>query len=260
VTESATPTENVPQEPLAVVVNGWPVTLAEYQAELSLFQSAGTELATDEDSSQIVLDELIDQALLAQAAQVNGFSVDEASLQARIDQLALELGSMDALQAWWQEHGFNEATFRQALKRNIAAAWMRDQIASQVPLETEQIHARQILLYNSEEAASVLSQLKNGADFTTLAFQYDPTAGGDIGWFPRGYLLHPEVEEAAFNLLPDQFSDVIETYVGYHIIQVIERDPTHPLEASARLVLQEKAVLDWVAEQRDQATIEILIP
>ena len=34
----------------------------------------------------------------------------------------------------------------------------------------------------------------------------------------------------------------------------------HPLSGEARLILQEKAVADWLAAHRDQAAIEITLP
>ena len=73
--------------------------------------------------------------------------------------------------------------------------------------------------------------LEAGADFTELAYEYDPLTGGDLGWFPAGYLLQPDVETAAFSLQPGQYSGIIQTSYGYHIVYVIERDSNHPLSA-----------------------------
>ena len=84
--------------------------------------------------------------------------------------------------------------------------------------------------------------------------------GGDLGWFPRGYLPDKKLEEAAFSLQPDQFSAVIESPAGFHILQVLERDPQHPLSPDARLALQTQAVVDWLAQRRTQSQIEILLP
>ena len=76
--------------PLAVKVNGLEISQVEYQSELAMYQAAkGTELAPED--KQRVLDDLIDQALLAQAAQENGFTVDEAMLQERIKRLTRQL-------------------------------------------------------------------------------------------------------------------------------------------------------------------------
>ena len=80
---------------------------------------AGTELATD--GGQIVLDELVGQMLLAQSARAQGFVVDDAALQARLDVLSTQLGGTGALQEWMSAHGYTEADFRagaQALGRS----------------------------------------------------------------------------------------------------------------------------------------------
>ena len=94
-----------------------------------MYQAAkGTELAPED--KQRVLDDLIDQALLAQAAQEKGFTVDEAMLQERIKRLASDLGGDQALQTWLTTYHYDEQSFQRALARSIGAAWMRDQIAA----------------------------------------------------------------------------------------------------------------------------------
>jgi len=103
--------------PLAARVNGWEISLAEYQAELLMYQSAsGTNLATQDE--QRVLNELIDQALLAQAALDNGFSMDATMLKERMDQITTQIsqqgsvtGSM-TLPAWINAHGYTEESFQ----------------------------------------------------------------------------------------------------------------------------------------------------
>jgi len=244
---------------MAALVNGERITLEEFQAELSRYQaSVGTELATEDQKR--VLDDLVDQLLLAQAARDAGYTVDEQVLQQRYDGLVAQLGSEQALKDWMASNGYNDASFRRSLARSMAAAWMRDQIAAGVPQAVEQVHARQILLYNSAEADSVLAQLRDGADFGELATQYDPAASGDLGWFPPGYLLDAKLDEAVSSLQPGEFSAVIQTVAGYHILQVLERDPQRPLEPVARQALQLHALQDWLAERHSQSQIQILLP
>jgi peptidyl-prolyl cis-trans isomerase C len=136
---------------------------------------------------------------------------------------------------------------------------MRDKIISNVPSTAEQVHVQQILLYNQDTAQNFLAQLNGGADFNELAFKADPLTRGELGWVPRGYLLNLQIEEAAFNLGVDQFSDVIATNVGFHIVRVLARDPNRPLSPDALLALQELALRKWVAEQRSQANV-VLAP
>jgi parvulin-like peptidyl-prolyl isomerase len=269
---TATPTPALPTQtpvpptptppPLAATVNGEWITEQEFLAEVDRYRAAqqelGNEASTDE-ASQIVLDDMISQVLLAQAARDEGFEITEADLESRIEALASETGGMDALTAWQSEHGYTDESFQSALKRAAEAAWMRDKIITEVPDTAEQVHAQQILLYNEETARKVADQLSAGAQFTDLAMLYDPNTGGELGWFPRGYLLEPELEEAAFSLEPGQYSDVIETEVGYHIVLVVERDPQHQLSPDAYLVMQEKALGDWLAQSRAGSEI-VLAP
>ena len=91
----------------------------------------------------------------------------------------------DALATWESAHGYTDADFRSALRRQIAAAWMRDRITASVPATAEQVHVKQILLYNASDAQQVLANLQAGTAFDDLAAQYDPVTKGDLGWFPR---------------------------------------------------------------------------
>lgn len=256
---SAIPSEAPTDEPLAARVNGQGITLAEFETELALYQLASGLEPTEEDR-QRVLDSLIDQALLVQSAQEQGYTLDEPALQSRLETLETTLGGEAALAQWIDDHGFSSEAFQESLSKASAAAWMRDQVAAGVPREAEQVHARQILVYDQAEAEDILVQLQAGNDFGNLANQYDPITGGDLGWFPRGYLPSQDLEEAAFALQPGDFSQVVQTLAGFHILQVTERDPLHPLAPDALLVLQTLAVQDWLAAQRKQSEIQILLP
>lgn len=77
------------------------------------------------------------------------------------------------------------------------------------------------------EANDLIQELKNGADFATLAKEVsaDPGSGangGDLGWFTPGAMVKP-FEEAAFTAEIGQIVGPVESKFGYHIIQVQER-------------------------------------
>ncbi len=246
--------------PLAATVNGEYITLAEFQAELSRYKSTQQALGktvSDQDAGKTVLEDLIAQVLLAQAAEKAGFTLTEADLGSRVDALASQSGGADALATWESDHGYTDESFRLALKRAAEAAWMRDKIIAEVPPTADQVHLQQILTYNETDANQALDQLNGGADFATLAAQYDPVTHGELGWVPKGYLLDPKIEAAAFSLEVGKYSDVIATPAGFHIIKALERDPRHPLSPDALLVVQEQAVQAWLAQQRAQAQVTI---
>lgn len=101
--------------------------------------------------------------------------------------------------------------------------------------------------------------VKDGSRFGEQALKHSecPTAmnGGLLGKVPRGKL-YPEVETAAFALLPGEVSDIVESPIGFHVVlcdaieagsdvplaEVAERVRDHLL--SARRAAAQKA---WVA-------------
>ena len=261
-----TPTPTLPPTPttlpLAVRVNGEGILLSDYQAELARLQQAQTELAqvtTPEEQRDRIINNYVDQLLLAQAAAQNGFTLDDATLQARLDKLATDTGGADKLSAWQAANGYTADSFKAALRLDITASWQRDQIINTVPTTAEQIHAAQILVQDEANAQDALQKLKDGTKFAELALVYDPTMGGDLGWFAAGTLTQPEVDAAAFALQIGEYSDVIKSALGYHIIYVIDRDPQHPLSVDGRRILQEAALAKWLEAARTASSIEILV-
>lgn len=255
-----TPPPTATSVPAAATVNGEAVPLADFEAELERYKTAQAalgETVSDDEAASTVLEDLIAQTLLAQAAAKDGFTLDDAALQGRIDALAGEIGGAEALSAWQSGHGYTDESFRASLRRGIAAAWMRDRIIGSVPTIADQVHVRQILIYNEERAGQVYDDLLAGRiDFDEFAALVDPVTRGDIGWFPHGYLPYKAIEQAAFALQPDQFSTVTPTDLGYHIVKVVERGQ-RPLSPDALLVLQDAALREWVTRQRQQSTVVI---
>jgi len=243
---------------MALTVNGEGISLVEFNAEVQRYLTAQQTLGktvTADEAANFLKEDLTVQLLLAQAARANGFTLDDAALQARIDALAAQVGGAEALSAWKSGHGYTEQAFRSALKRAAEAAWMRDKILADVPSTAEQVHVQQILLYNKDTAQNFLNQLNGGADFDELALRADPLTSGDLGWVPRGYLLEPAIETAAFNLTVGTHSEVITTDVGFHIVRILARDPQRPLSPDAYLSMQELALKQWIEAQRQQANI-----
>lgn len=242
--------------PFVALVNGEGILLEDFQVELKLYEAVvGTSLATSD--VDIVIQDMIDEVLLAQAAFASGFVVDEELILDRIQELGL---SPEALSKWKEENGYSEEGFLRAMKRSIAAAWMRDQLIAEVSIISEQVHARQILLYNLPEAESVYAQLQAGTDFGSLAAEYDAITEGDLGWFPRGYLTVPELDDVLFTLEIGEFSPIIETSLGYHIVQVLERDENHPLSANAHQVVQYQLLSQWLEGRREESDIILFLP
>jgi parvulin-like peptidyl-prolyl isomerase len=260
---AASPTPDAPTMtpvPAAALVNGERVPLAWFENEVSryilAYNEMGDVIEDEAVAEEIVLNDLIDQVLLAQGAREAGAVVNDEDVQARIDTLA----EAHDLSAWMAAWGYMDEELFQILKLQMLASYQRDEITESVPEEAEQVELQQIFTYAEADAQTALLSLNSGTPFDELAssYTYDPVTGGYLGWIPRGYLLEPAVEEAAFSLPVGSYSDVIESEVGYHIIMVIAREE-RPLTTDARMTLQRNALHAWLTQQRENSTIEVLI-
>ena len=253
--------------PLAAIVNDQPVLLSAYETEVARFEagaaSLGRDLSQEGDYKTRVLDALIETALILQAAQAAGVSVSEADAQAAYDQIVTEIGGQAAFDQWLAANLYTPAQFSAQLRNGMIANAIQSQIAASVPAESEQVRARQILVATQAEADTILAELAAGADFATLAVNKSLDAsrinGGDLDWFPITGLTQPEVAQAAFALQPGQISPPVQSALGFHIVQVLERG-VRPLSTSALTRLQKQAVDAWRAGLWSKAAIEKFVP
>ena len=167
-----------------------------------------------------------------------------------------------ALQQLLDKNSLAEPDFRDRLMQSMLREKLQTAIGTeQVPNTQEQVHARHILVATQEQADGILAQLQAGADFGTLASQQstDPGSkdkGGDLGWFGKG-VMDPPFEAAAFALQPGQLSAVIKGDNGYHIIQLLERDPARPIPADQLTSQRQKAFTDWLAARRSSQDVKL---
>jgi parvulin-like peptidyl-prolyl isomerase len=156
----------------------------------------------------------------------------------------------DAFKKQLSDLNISEARYREFIRREVLQDKLSDALGAEIPASQEQVHARHILLPTQDAANAALQRLQNGEDFAVVAADVstDPGSkakGGDLGWFPRG-IMNAQFETAAFNLQPGQRSDVVQSPNGYHIIEVLERDPNRPVDPDTLASLKQQAYSKWL--------------
>jgi parvulin-like peptidyl-prolyl isomerase len=252
-------------EPLAALVNGQPIFLATYERELARYEQAASQLGTspEGDYRTVVLNALIEQALIEQAATEQGITVSAEQVAQEIESLRAE-GDFDN---WLAANLYTLAEFEEAVRQGLLAEQMIALATADVPQTAEQVHTRYLHVSDQAQANELLIRAQNGDDFAFLADQFslEPGNGGDMGWFARGALTIPELEEPAFSLqnpgdltavIPITGSDGLTTY---YILQLVERDAARPLTTDMRAQLLQTALSQWLVNLWEGATIEQLV-
>ncbi|MCW5879525.1 MAG: peptidylprolyl isomerase [Anaerolineae bacterium] len=267
-----TPAAQAPADPaVAARVNGEAILMADYQREIAqarnfLLSEQRVNPNTPEGQQALqttynqVLEALIAEALIRQYAQKAGLTVSPDELTKSIDQLTKEMGGAAEFDKALSARGLTREQFLAEQRDQLLGNKVRDAVTKDVPQTVEQINARHILVQTVDEAVKAAKRVDGGEDFAKVAREVskDPTtakSGGDLGWFPRG-LMVPEFEQAAFSLAPKQISSPVQTQFGWHVIQVLEKDPARKLSDDKWQELRQVRFQTWLEEQRDAAKIE----
>ena len=215
-----------------------------------------------------VLERLILSQLELRAAERNGIAVDDATLNAAIDNLARRNQmNLTELRQTVERDGLSFARFRDDVRRELMAARLRQKVVdSQIQISEQdvaslqaqiagqgdpgqrgdagsgpggqrQYHIAQILVAAPEgaspeqiatvkrQAENVLAQLRKGEDFRQLAASVSAgqqaLEGGDLGWRNTEQL--PTIfANVVPKLRPGQFSELIRSPSGFHIVKLLE--------------------------------------
>jgi parvulin-like peptidyl-prolyl isomerase len=260
-----------PAEPLAAMANGRPIFLDDYEKELARYEQAQSELglAAGQDGTNyriLVLDALIENELIAQAAEVNGLAVTGEMVEARLAELGQAAGGAGNFDAWLQANQWTPDEFRAALAAEMLTELVVESVTADVPTAVEQVRASYVQLDDAALAQSIVEQARGGADFATLARQHSVDRmtgenGGDLGFFAQGSLLVPELEAVAFGLQPGEISEVVTAAradgagTAFYVVMVTERDPQRQLNAELRFGLLQQRFEAWLVELWARAEI-----
>ena len=106
--------------------------------------------------------------------------------------------------------------------------------------------------------------LNGGSDFQTVVGKYSEGDSakdkGDLGWFGSEEML-PEIAQVAFSMDAGKNSDIIESSLGYHIIQILDKknedgeDKVH----IQQIFVRTPSFSDWLAEKEKATRIYIPI-
>jgi parvulin-like peptidyl-prolyl isomerase len=233
-------------------VNGQGIPLSDLQQQFANVKQqypqmfAGADAAArQKDFAKRLLDNLIDQQLVAQYAQQNGITVDETQITKQLAQLKSQFKDDKTYQDALKKFGTTEDKLKEQIRQQLLLQAVTAKLAKSTAITDAEIKAyydknkaqftqtagkrvSHILVAAKDKALadSILKQVQGGADFASLAKKYSidqasATKGGDLGWPTTPYV--PEFQAAVDKLKKvGQVSGVVKSTYGYHIIKLEE--------------------------------------
>jgi peptidyl-prolyl cis-trans isomerase C len=215
----------------------------------------GEPLDVSSDLFRRVMDEVVDQKLLAAEALQRKLDKDPAAQRRLAAARERILGDM-----------LVESTVSDAVNENAIRGLYQEQL--KLAKQSEEIHARQIVLASQAEGEAVKKLLASGASFEALAMERSTDAatrfnGGDLGYFTTDVM--PEAYEA--NLKVAKTGQVVGPFQidgGWALVKVEDRRLEQPitLEAARPQIvrfLTYDQVRDLLEKLRGRAKVQILI-
>jgi parvulin-like peptidyl-prolyl isomerase len=105
-------------------------------------------------------------------------------------------------------------------------------------------------------------EINAGKDFAEVASKYSEgesaKKGGDLGWFTADQMM-PEIATAAFIMKKGDHSDIIESSIGFHIIQVDDKKTEDGIDTIKirQILVRTKGFADWLLEQEKNIGVNL---
>jgi peptidyl-prolyl cis-trans isomerase C len=224
---------------------------------------------------------LVNRALLTQAAEAENITVTEDQVEAKYAEIKGNFPTEEAFEAQLSRSNLTTGEFRVEVERGMKLEQLVEMKTSDVaePTEAEarefydsnsdrfstpeRVRASHILVKVEETDTEITkeqkkakideihAQLLAGGDMAALAAENSDcpskSKGGDLGFFGRGQMVKP-FEDAAFLLDVGEISPVVETRFGYHVIKVTDK------EESGKTAFDEAmgSIIDYLADMKKQ--------
>jgi peptidyl-prolyl cis-trans isomerase C len=176
---------------------------------LSALQANADDL-TEEGRAEVI-DRLIFLQVLAQEAEQQGLH-EERRIAAELELQRMNLLARAVTERFSEENPPTESELRDLYELNLPR------------LRSPEYKTRHILVETEAEAADLIAQLDQGADFADLAREHStgPSGpdGGDLGWATADSYVAPFAEAVRAATTGRHYESPVETEFGWHVILV----------------------------------------
>ena len=246
---------------MALLINGQKIDDAILQSEFGEIKTYFERLGNvsccerDEEFRGYARQNILARVLLAQEAKRRLPATPESEVDAAVAHLIQQYGGEVQFYAATGAAPNHMDLVRHDVEADLRVKKMMDDLCANIPVTEEELrayyesHLSQFMTDEEVRASHILkspqrgeerkaayetlrkarAELRNGADFETLAKQHSDKADEhiDLGFFKAGELAE-EFERVAFSLEIGEISPVFVSTFGFHLIKLTDRKPSIP--------------------------------
>ena len=290
-------------ERVVAVVNDAIILQSELEARLLPLQAQAAQITDPVEQrrrlakmSTQVLDEMVNEELMVQAAEAARVEVDSSEVQAALDEIKEQNKLDDAgLASALASQGYTMSSYRSDLRRQLLRLRAVNQLVSpKVQITDEDVRARydelqrrseavsavylshilikldahpteQQVAAAKEKAAKAVERVKAGEAFADVAKQLSEDTNIELGWFQRGSI-NPDWEQIVFSMQKGDVRGPVVGPQGLHVFFVSDvkqselqgyNEMKDQLRQQLRRRELDKQTALWTEELRKKAYIDI---
>ncbi|MAE10782.1 MAG: hypothetical protein CL876_02475 [Dehalococcoidales bacterium] len=229
-----------------------------------------------------MLTQLTEEQIIILGAPQYGIEVSPEEIDETLKTMFLgdsESFSESEFKEWYRqslnESELSDTEYRDILAIGLLSSRLHRYLAERVPTVAEQVQIHIIFVETFEEAEEARSRWAAGEDFGDLARELSldeitGEQGGELGWFPQGGTLNPEVEFEAFSLATGNVSqpitfvgeeatpqgEPVPAILGYYIIKVSDKAAARELDEASLNAIKSNALAEWISVERGKHTVK----
>jgi putative peptide maturation system protein len=232
-------------------------------AQMLTIQQALLFLKLAGHRSPDLMTELVDQQVITQAIQEDPPPVSEAELQAAADEfrLASGLSSAEATRRWLEETRLSVARFQELLRGAVQARKLKERVTADRVEPYFEAHPERFDLVRFFRAEApteaVASRLATEAREQGLTAATRVEAAGIEGRDLEAVLTSRRAHELPPVLAtarPGEVVGPVAEGARHWVAELLDREPAQ-LDATIRAAIQDRLFREWLADQREQATV-----
>jgi peptidyl-prolyl cis-trans isomerase C len=234
------------------VVNGKPLAESVLRMYVLTTERKNLEDLTADERTRVI-DDLIGLELLSQEAEKDGLTASR-TLAAQVELQRLRLIANAAATDHVEKNPPSEAELKAIYDENLPL------------LASQQYKARHILVTTRDEAESVITQLRQGAEFAALARERadGPTGpnGGQLDWFTLESMPQPFAAAVQTLSTGAYTTEPVQTDFGFHVILLDETRSQEPpaledIRQDLESAAQRKQLDDYIKSLRAAAKVSV---